>query len=156
MAETRALAWLRDPREGGGNRAGKAARLRKTFVLFLFSYYPVAVHPPQFSPHHRLGDWPDCVLDVSCPCHVGGFSHLPVRMLRNTYGNLTFKTVMEKLRCSRCGGPPAPVYLVAGHHRTFHYGPEPDWAVELNRVQFETDSRALGCVPHSSSMAIFR
>jgi hypothetical protein len=25
----------------------------------------------------------------------------------------------------------------------------------LNRVQFETDSRALGCVPHSSYMAIF-
>jgi hypothetical protein len=26
---------------------------------------------------------------------------------------------------------PAPVYLVAGHHRTARYGPDADWALEL-------------------------
>jgi len=59
------------------------------------------------------------------------FRHLPVKMLRGVYGNPTFRDVLAHLRCSKCGGPPAPVYLVAGHHRTFCHGPEPDWAVEL-------------------------
>ncbi len=55
---------------------------------------------------------------------------LPVRMLLDR-GNRTFSAVLTALRCSKCRGKPAPVYLVAGHHRTLNYGPPPDWSVEL-------------------------
>ena len=55
---------------------------------------------------------------------------LSVRTLRE-HGDRTFGTVLAALRCSKCRGNPAPVYLVAGHHRTFDHGPPPDWAVEL-------------------------
>lgn len=55
---------------------------------------------------------------------------LPVRMLLER-GDRAFGAVLTALRCSVCKGKPAPVYLIAGHHRTFAYGPLPDWAVEL-------------------------
>jgi hypothetical protein len=46
-------------------------------------------------------------------------------------GDITFETLLKRLRCKRCGkSKPAPV-LVAGHHRTARYGPTADWAVEL-------------------------
>jgi hypothetical protein len=36
------------------------------------------------------------------------------------------------LRCKRCHAvKPAPVYLVAGHHRTARGGPDADWSIEL-------------------------
>ena len=53
-----------------------------------------------------------------------------VRMLLER-GNRSFGAVLAALRCSKCKGKLAPVYLVAGHHRIFNHGPEPDWAVEL-------------------------
>ena len=55
---------------------------------------------------------------------------LPVRLLLER-GDRTFNAVFRVLRCSKCRGRPAPVYLVAGFHRTFNHGPEPDWSVEL-------------------------
>ena len=45
---------------------------------------------------------------------------------------MIFEALLKRLRCKRCGkSKPAPVYLVAGHHRTVRYGPTADWAVEL-------------------------
>ena len=55
----------------------------------------------------------------------------PVKMLRERYGNPTFADLMPKLRCKCCGGRPAPVYLVAGFHRSDAKGPPLCWAVEL-------------------------
>jgi hypothetical protein len=47
-------------------------------------------------------------------------------------GDRAFRSVVEHLRCGRCGGHPAPVYLVASHHRTGKpMGAPGDWAVEL-------------------------
>ena len=43
----------------------------------------------------------------------------------------SFGDLLPKLRCKCCGQRPAPVYLVAGHHRTDPKGPPPCWAVEL-------------------------
>jgi hypothetical protein len=47
-----------------------------------------------------------------------------VRLLIQRRGDITFEAMLKRLRCKRCGkGNPAPVYLVAGHHRTARYGP---------------------------------
>jgi hypothetical protein len=55
-----------------------------------------------------------------------------VQLLMKRRGDITFEALLKRLRCKRCGkGNPAPVYLVAGHHRTARYGPTADWAVEL-------------------------
>lgn len=100
-------------------------------VLDLFAFYrqPGAMHPPPFSVAHKLSEWPDCALELRCHCSERVVL-LPVRMLLDR-GDRTFGTVLAALRCSKCGGEPAPVYLVAGYHRTFNHGPSPDCAVEL-------------------------
>ena len=55
----------------------------------------------------------------------------PVRLLMKRNGDMTFENLLRRLRCKRCQAvKPAPVYLVAGHHRTARGGPDPDWAIE--------------------------
>jgi hypothetical protein len=46
------------------------------------------------------------------------------------YGDRTFAAVLAKLRCQKCGKPPAPDYLCVGH-REFTMVAPPDWAIEL-------------------------
>jgi hypothetical protein len=54
-----------------------------------------------------------------------------VRLLIETPGR-TFENLLGRLRCKHCrAAKPAPVYLVAGHHRTARSGPDPDWSIEL-------------------------
>jgi len=89
------------------------------------------VHPPDFSIHHRLSDWPDCRIEASCPGCAGRIVVLPVRLLLQERGDRPFKDLTRGLRCSACGGKPAPVYLVAGLTRQACMGPPPSWAVEL-------------------------
>ena len=85
------------------------------------------MHPLPFNPHQRLSDWPDCRLEVRC---CKGVVIYPVRLIAEQHGDRTFAAVLARLRCSRCGSRPAPVYLCAGH-RSFCGGADPDWAVEL-------------------------
>ena len=89
------------------------------------------MHPPDFRPSQRLSDWPDCTLELSCQPCGGRSSHPPVKLLRAELGDRTFEEVLAKLRCTHGHRKPAPVYLVAGHHRTACGGPAPDWAIEL-------------------------
>jgi hypothetical protein len=86
--------------------------------------------PPQFRPTHNLSDWPECVLEARCSC--GASVEYPLRLLMKRKGDMTFESLLKRLRCKRCRrSMPAPVYLVAGHHRTARFGPDADWAVEL-------------------------
>lgn len=85
------------------------------------------MHPPPFLPTHLLSDWPDCKLELGC---CGGTTLLPVRLLITEHGDRPFAEILTRLRCGKCGGHPAPVYLCAGH-REFCWGPAADWAVEL-------------------------
>ena len=55
---------------------------------------------------------------------------MPVSLLIKRYGNLTFAGLLPRLKCERCKTKPAPIYIVAGHHRTY-YGGLPDWTLEL-------------------------
>ena len=55
-------------------------------------------------------------------------------MIVASHGDLTFRELLAKMRCEQCGQRPAPVYLVAGHHRKYAYGPPTCWALELVRV----------------------
>ncbi len=87
------------------------------------------MHPPNFHLAQHLSDWPECSLELRCQ-RSERVVMLSVRRLLEREDQ-TFGTVLAALRCSKCGGKPAPVYLVAGHHRTFNHGPPPDWAVEL-------------------------
>jgi hypothetical protein len=87
------------------------------------------VRPPLFRVQHRLSDWPDCVVD---PRRCAGPASLPVRLLMQRKGDIMLEALPKRLRCERCGkSKPAPVHLVAGHHRTASYGPAADSAVEL-------------------------
>jgi hypothetical protein len=87
------------------------------------------MHPPRFRITHKLSDWPEWVIELHC---CGGSVGYPVRLLIQRKGDLTFENVLKRLRCKRCGSlKSAPVYLVAGHHRTACRGPDADWAVEL-------------------------
>lgn len=82
-----------------------------------------------FSLEQRLSDWPACWLEVRCPCSPR-MVMIPVRMLLQR-GDRSFERVKAALRCSACQGRPAPVYLIAGHTRTFNKGSLPDWTVEI-------------------------
>ena len=88
------------------------------------------MHPPSFDPDHRLSDWPACCLELRCPCSPR-LTILPIRLLIERHGDRPFRGVLARLQCSACKGRPAPVYLVAGHNRTFMYGPPAEWSVEL-------------------------
>src|SRR3982751_3100920 len=89
------------------------------------------MHPPDFSIHHRLSDWPDCRIEVTCrPCG-GRQVDIPVRLLLRDGPDRPFASIVAGLRCKACGGKPAPVYLVAGLTRRFCFRPPPSSAVEL-------------------------
>jgi hypothetical protein len=85
------------------------------------------VHPPPFRLAHRLSDWPDCKLELSC-CR--GKTVYPLRLLTQRHGNRSFAEILARLRCGKCKRPPAPVYLCAGH-REHNHGAPADWAIEL-------------------------
>ena len=60
---------------------------------------------------------------------------MPVRFLAERHGgDRTFGAILAALRCTICRGKPAPVYLVAGHHRTKAKGPATCWSMELVAV----------------------
>lgn len=88
------------------------------------------MHPPLFRLDDRLSDWPDCWLEVRCPCSPR-VTVSPVKLLATQHGDRTFRAVLAALQCSKCRGKPAPVYLVAGQTRTFMHGPPPSWSLEL-------------------------
>ena len=88
------------------------------------------MHPPTFHLNQTLSDWPECSLEVRCPCSPR-VTLLPVRMLCSRYGDRPFGLILAGLRCSACRGRPAPVYLVAGHTRAFINGPPAAWSLEL-------------------------
>jgi hypothetical protein len=85
------------------------------------------MHPLPFLAAQLLSDWPDCRLELHC---CKGVTVLPVRMIVDNSGDRPFAEVLSRLRCSRCGKPPAPVYLCAGH-REASGGAPADWAIEL-------------------------
>jgi len=87
------------------------------------------MHPPRFLPdHHRLLDWPDCFLEITC---CKGTSLWPVRLLAKR-GNPTFRETLARLRCKAGGGRPrGPVYLCAGQVRAFSGGGPPDWSIQI-------------------------
>ena len=88
------------------------------------------MHPPEFSLDHALSDWPGCMLEVRCPCSPR-MTLLPARLLSNQHGDRPFRAILAALRCKDCRGKPAPVYLVAGHHREPGKGTGPDWSLVL-------------------------
>ena len=57
---------------------------------------------------------------------------MPVRLLLRKHGDSTFKELLQRLRCEKCGSHPAPIYLCASHFRRgSRLGATADWAVEL-------------------------
>ncbi len=90
------------------------------------------MHVPAFLPEHRLSDWSDCTLEITCVC--GRTTCPSVRLVRERHGDIRFSQLAAKLRCAGCGKKPAPVYVVAGHHRDAVGGGPPDWAVLLVRA----------------------
>jgi hypothetical protein len=94
-------------------------------VLFTFPSQKWRMYPPLFRKTHRLSDWPQCVIELHCLHCRGGSIGYPVRLLIERQADMTFENLLRRLRCKRCHGvKPAPVYLVAGHHRTARGGPD--------------------------------
>lgn len=88
------------------------------------------MHPPPFSPEHRLSDWPDCTMEIRCKC--GRASMPAVRLLISRHGDQVIRVLRKRLRCEQCGSVAAQVWLVAGLHRTCHGGPDAlNWSVEI-------------------------
>ena len=56
---------------------------------------------------------------------------LPARLLSQQHGNRPFRAILATLRSKNCRGKPAPVYVVAGHHREPGKGTGPDWSLVL-------------------------
>jgi hypothetical protein len=54
-----------------------------------------------------------------------------IHLVMRRVGNPSFAELLPRLRCEECRRRLAPVYLVAGYHRTFHGGPAAEWSVEL-------------------------
>jgi hypothetical protein len=82
---------------------------------------------PAFRASHLLSDWPSCQIEIHC-CR--GVTIIPIRRLMLDHGDPTFSAVIGRLRCKRCHGAPAPVYLCAGG-REWTGGPPADWAIEV-------------------------
>ena len=55
----------------------------------------------------------------------------PVNLLLQERGDMTFDTLLARMKCGACGGKPGPVYLCASQHRELLIGPRPGWAVQL-------------------------
>jgi hypothetical protein len=89
------------------------------------------MHPPAFSAEQRLSDWPKCFIEMRCSHCAGRSAVFPVWRMMQLYGDRTFGEMLKALKCERCGGSPAPVFLCASAHRQWSRGPRPDWAVEL-------------------------
>ncbi len=85
---------------------------------------------PGFHLDHAQSDWPDCTLELRCPCSPR-ITLIPMRLLAERHGDRPFRAVLEALRRSTCRGKPGPVHLIAGRSRTFMGGAPPDWALEL-------------------------
>ena len=82
------------------------------------------------------------MIEMHCPRCRGGSVAYSVRLLLQRRGDMTFENLLRRLRCKRCQAvKPAPVYLVAGHHRTARGGPDADWSIELTPPP-ETDSQS--------------
>ena len=88
------------------------------------------MHPPEFRPDHRLSDWPDCFVEIQC---CKGVTMMPVKLLLGKHGNVTFRSLLGRLRCNKCGKPSAPAYLCASHFRRAGGGMAVTaaWAIEL-------------------------
>ena len=93
--------------------------------------YPLGSPYPldPFSLEQRLSQWNGCVLEVRCRCSPR-MVMIPVRLLLGD-GDRQFKSVVARLRCAACGGPPKQVFLVAGHHRHYAGSAPPDWSIPL-------------------------
>jgi hypothetical protein len=88
------------------------------------------MHPPEFRQAHYLSDWPDCHIEAQCPgCKRS--TTVPTRLLMQRHGDMLIMEAVKRFRCQKCRVNAAPVYLCASHHRSFCYGPDPDWALEL-------------------------
>ena len=103
---------------------------RSSLAFLICSGQTGAMHPPRFHPHHTIGDWPDCHLEVRCPT-CGKMVIVALRMFRLDYGGARVLDLVSKLTCRACGVKPAPVFLCAGTTRSFTGGPAADWAIEL-------------------------
>ena len=117
-------AW---PSRARSPLAGTRPSSQSSLVLCLFSCIVSQVHPPPFYRRHHLSDWPNCSLELHC-CQ--GITICAVKLLMREQGDITFDAALTRLRCKRCGGRPAPVYLCAGH-RQYCGGAAADWAIEL-------------------------
>ena len=88
------------------------------------------MHPPEFRLAHHLSDWPECHIEAQCPgCKRS--TTVPTRLLMQRHGDMKVLEAVKRMRCQKCRVSPAPAYLCASHHRSFCYGPDPDWALEL-------------------------
>jgi len=88
------------------------------------------MHPPAYHPDHRLAHWPECSLEMRCPCSER-VALLPIRYLIEQRGDRAISAVLASLRCSSCNSKPGPICLVAGQSRTFNHGPLLAWPLGL-------------------------
>ena len=73
------------PKRNSLHRAGLATATRRESAFPACPrgrvIHPGRVHAPYFSIHHKLSDWPECVVEASCGRCQGRKAAIPVRLL---------------------------------------------------------------------------
>ena len=62
-------------------------------------------------------------------------SVVSIRLAHIKHGDPLFIELLRRLLCQQCRKPPAPVYLLASHHRTRYGGPSAYWAQSPHRLR---------------------
>ncbi len=86
--------------------------------------------PAKFTIDDPLSAWLECFLEVRCSCER--VTLVPVRLLIARRRNPSFRELVGRLRCGRCGARPASVYLCETHFRHSRgLGVQAGWSIEL-------------------------
>lgn len=76
-----------------------------------------------------LADLDGYWLELNC---CGAIHLWPLRLLAHRQGGKQpLGVILPRLRCKKCGGPPAAAYLNEMHNREDCHGSPPGWSVQL-------------------------
>lgn len=77
----------------------------------------------------RLTNFLSCWIHPKCTCEAPRV--FPVKVLVNSYGNLTIGDVINRMKCKRCRESAQPVFLSETYNMKECNGPKPGWWMQI-------------------------